>query len=130
MKHDETTSPLAGLTILVVEDEFLIAHEIASALLENGVEVVGPVGSVEAALELIEGGPALDAAVLDVDLMGNKVFPVADSLADRRTPFLFSTGYDADVIPERHQRAIRITKPATAEQIIGALIAAMHKRSA
>jgi CheY-like chemotaxis protein len=114
---------LAGLTILVVEDDFVIAYEIASALSECGAKVVGPAGSVEAALELIERGPPLDAAVLDVDLMGKKVFPVADMLADRLRPYLFVTGYDADVIPQRHRRATRITKPATAEQITAALIA-------
>ena len=127
MKYETAMSPLAGLTVLIVEDEFFIAHEIASALLASGVHVVGPVGSVEAALDLIEGGPALDAAVLDVDLMGKKVFPVADTLADRLTPYVFATGYDPDVIPERHRRATRITKPATVEQIMSALIAVMNE---
>jgi DNA-binding response OmpR family regulator len=127
MNHKATSSALAGLTILVVEDEFLIADEIASVLSESGAHVVGPAGSVEEALQLIERGPPLDAAVLDVDLMGKKVFPVADILADRLTPCVFVTGYDSDVIPQRHRQAARITKPATGEEITAALIAVARK---
>jgi CheY-like chemotaxis protein len=120
-------SGLSGLTILVVEDEFFIAYEIALALSASGTEVTGLVGSVKAALEMITLVLVLDAAVLDVDQVGEKVFSVADNLALRDTPFVFATGYDADVIPQRHRAARRLVEPVTVEQIIHALIAATTK---
>lgn len=126
---------LTGLTILVVEDEFFLADEIASALSAVGAQVAGPAGSVAAAMKIVEGDTMLHAALLDVNLVGEKVFSVADSLLQRGTPFVFATGYDADVIPERHRGTARIAKPAAVEQIIRALISATsehlsHVRSA
>ena len=118
---------LTGLTILVVEDEFFVADAIESALSAFGAQVVGPVASLEEAMELVEAGTPLHAAILDVNLTGKKVFPVADSLAQRGTPFIFTTGYDGDVIPEQYRGAARVTKPATVEQIIHALISATSK---
>ena len=118
---------LTGLTILVAEDEFFIAHEIALALSALGAQVVGPVGSVEAAMKFVEDGTPLHAAILDVNLNGKQVFPVADALVQRDTPFIFTTGYDADVIPGRHHGAARIVKPATVEQIIHALVSATSR---
>ena len=90
---------LTWLTILVVEDEFFLADEIASALSAVGAQVAGPAGSVAAAMKIVEAGTMLHAALLDVNLVGEKVFSVADSLLQRGTPFVFATGYDADVIP-------------------------------
>ncbi len=120
-------SDLEGLTILVVEDEFFVAVEIASALSESGAVIVGPAGSVEQAMEFLAENRRLDLAVLDVNLAGQMVFPVADVLLERGTPFLFVTGYDADVIPVRHRGATRLEKPAAPTQIIRAIIAATPK---
>jgi len=82
--------------ILVVEDESLVAMLVEEGLLDAGAKVVGPAASVEEALRLIEwvaldGG--LNAAVLDLDLNGKAVSPVADRLASLGVPFLFATGY-------------------------------------
>jgi CheY-like chemotaxis protein len=83
---------LAGRRILVVEDEYLIAMDLKRWLRGAGVEVIGPVPSVEQALDLIEEG-ALDAAVLDINLgNGEVVYPVADRLSALGVPYLFATG--------------------------------------
>ena len=83
--------PLSGRRILVVEDEYLIAIEMERWLQEAGAEVAGPVPDTKRALALIEMEP-LDAAVLDVHLNGEPVYPVADRLTERGVPYLFATG--------------------------------------
>ena len=85
-------SPLADLRILVVEDEVFIAWEIEQRLQRLGCEVVGPVGHLERALELART-TALDGALLDVNIKGGVVYPVAEELLARKVPVVFSTGY-------------------------------------
>lgn len=80
--------------VLVVEDEALVAMMIADILEDLGFEVIGPAASVSRALALIESeGP--EVAVLDVNLGGEKVYPVAEALRSRAVPYLFLTGYGA-----------------------------------
>ena len=82
---------LSGRRILVVEDEFLIATELKRWLHEAGAEVIGPVPSVDQALDLIEDH-RLDGAVLDITLGdGDTSYPVADRLEVLRVPYLFAT---------------------------------------
>src|SRR5262249_25056703 len=76
-----------------------------------GAEVLGPVGRVKDALELLEGCERLDGAILDINLSGEEVYDVADALEARAIPFVFATGYDADIIPERYARVTRCEKP-------------------
>lgn len=87
---------LGGQRVLVVENEALVAMAMEDALMDAGAEVVGPAYSVDAAMELIEvrlldGG--LNAAVLDINLDGEVVGPIADRLAALGIPFVFATGY-------------------------------------
>jgi CheY-like chemotaxis protein len=110
-----------GRRILVVEDEYLIADDLRMALEEAGAEVVGPVPSVKEAEELIASDPAIDAALLDVNLRGEQIFAVADRLADREVPFVFATGYDQASIPDRFSDRPRLEKPIKARQIISIL---------
>ena len=79
--------------ILVVEDEFLLAMELEATLWKLGCEVVGPVRNLAEAVELAASEPDLDGAILDVNIGGEMVFPVADLLTTRSVPFLFATGY-------------------------------------
>ena len=111
--------------VLVVEDEALIAMEIESALLDAGFAVVGPAASVAAGTALA-AAEALWAAVLDVNLAGELVFPVADALAGRRVPFLFVTGYSLEVLPPRFRDRPLLRKPCTPRAVIAAL-AGVHK---
>ncbi|TGT57223.1 response regulator, partial [Mesorhizobium sp. M2E.F.Ca.ET.166.01.1.1] len=82
---------LSGLQVLVVEDTFLVALDLSDQLTESGCEVIGPAASVEQALKQLDG-IALDGAVLDVNLQGERSFPIAELLASRGIPFVFLTG--------------------------------------
>lgn len=109
---------LKGLAVLIVEDEFYLADDWALALTSAGARVLGPFGRVEDARRLIEGGEQVDLAILDIDLFGDRVFPVADLLAEKGASFVFATGYDPDVIPERFRDAPRLEKPFTALAVV------------
>lgn len=107
--------------ILVVEDEYLLAMDLEERLAEAGAIVVGPAPRVTAALALIEQTASLDGAVLDVNLGGELVFPVADELMAKGIPFLLATGYSGDEIPERYALIPRLTKPAAPQDIMSEL---------
>jgi DNA-binding response OmpR family regulator len=89
MSGETHVSP-AGRRILLVEDEILICLLIETILGDAGFDVV-VANSIDEALEAIEQGP-MSAAILDLNLKGKKVFPVADRLAELGTPFIFATG--------------------------------------
>ena len=82
---------LRGKRILVVEDEPLVAMMIEDILLGAGAEIVGPAATLANALELVD--QPIDAALLDVNLAGERVYPVARRLLHRGIPFVFATGY-------------------------------------
>lgn len=113
---------LAGRNFLVVEDEYLLADDIASRFRSEGAEVVGPAASVDDALDLLDAGAAVDGAVLDLNLQGEKAFPVADLLVQRNVPFVFATGYDSSAIPERFAGVTRCEKPVDPATVIRALL--------
>jgi CheY-like chemotaxis protein len=112
---------LAGRRVLVVEDNALIAIMFADDLSDAGAEVVGPVATVEDALRLVDSLTAdggLDAAVLDVNLGGRSVEPVADRLAGCGVPFLFATGYGPGFEPPGHPDRPVLHKPFEAELLL------------
>lgn len=111
---------LFGKSVLIVEDEFMIAMGYAMHLEAMGATVVGPVSSVPQALAMVRNQP-IDAAVLDIDLQGTKAFMVADELMERRIGFVFASGYDEVVIPERFSGVIRCAKPANAADVADAV---------
>jgi DNA-binding NtrC family response regulator len=108
---------LRGTRILIVEDEYLLADDLNNALADAGAHVLGPAASVEDATALIEKESAIDAAVLDVNLRGDMVFPLADILRDRGIPFAFATGYDDWALPPRFADAPRVEKPFKSERV-------------
>ncbi len=112
---------LDGRRVLVVEDEYLMARDVARAFEDAGAQVVGPVPSVRHALSLLDGGSPIDFAVLDVNLAGEAVYPLADVLAARGVPFVFATGYDAAAIPTRYARALRLEKPIDPSEVVRAV---------
>jgi CheY-like chemotaxis protein len=113
-----TESILPGRSVLVVEDEYFFADALQSALRQAGATVLGPVPSVEAALELLEREEEPQAAVLDVNLGGEMVHPVADALLARGIPFVFATGYDPSFLPERHGSIRWLTKPCNPSVVL------------
>ncbi|RAZ83140.1 hypothetical protein DPM33_32630 [Mesorhizobium hawassense] len=115
------STPLSGLRVLVVEDTFLVALDLSDELTEAGCDVVGPASSVGQALEEIDGVD-LDGAVLDVNLNGERSFPLAEHLAARDVPFVFLTGYDsATVFPDQFQDTPRLSKPVDTRGLIEAV---------
>lgn len=113
---------LAGRRVLVVEDEYLLADDLCRSLKAAGAEVVGPAPSVDRALGLLEAGPAPDLAVLDVNLGGEPVLPVAEALAARGVRFALATGYDAWALPETLIDVPRCEKPVDARRLIEVLL--------
>ncbi|MBR1127968.1 response regulator [Bradyrhizobium iriomotense] len=97
------SAPLSGCRILVLEDEYFLADDITRALRSAGAEIAGPVGQIDDALPIINDGGVLDGAVLDVNIHGEMVFPVAQELKARQVPFVFTTGYDkVSIAPQFH----------------------------
>jgi CheY-like chemotaxis protein len=117
------TSPISAKRVLVVEDEYLVAMDMSAFLEAAGAHVIGPASNVNAALEVLEH-TELDAAILDVNLRGEMAYPVADALAARGIPFVFTTGYDTCTVPVRFAGVKRCEKPTTPEAISRALFGA------
>lgn len=86
------TPGLEGLKVLVVEDEMMVSMLIEDMLADLGCTVVGPASRLDEAIDLARTAD-LDCAVLDVNLGGQPIFPLADLLRERGAPFAFATGY-------------------------------------
>jgi CheY-like chemotaxis protein len=114
--NEVTTAHPSGRRVLIVEDRYLIACELADAVSRLGFEVLGPAPSVAQACELL-GGEAVDAALLDVNLDGELVFPVAALLAERDVPIIFLTGYDREVLPPPWRGRPSLAKPIEARAL-------------
>jgi DNA-binding response OmpR family regulator len=115
--------PLKGSRILIVEDEYLIADDLAALLREAHAEVIGPVASLPMAMRLVADTEWIDAAVLDVNLRGVNVFPLADELKGRLVPIMFLTGYGANNIPAEYADVVRCEKPMGATHVVEELSA-------
>ena len=115
---------LTGKRVLVVEDEALVSMLVEDELRGAGAEVVGPAPSVGDALRLVEAAAAdggLSAAVLDINLDGRHVKPVADRLAALGVPFLFATGYGETCDTGGHRAAPTLHKPFAPERLVAAV---------
>lgn len=121
-------SEINGQSILVIEDDYMIADDLRIGLEEAGASVVGPAPSIETALRLLAETP-VDLAVLDIDLRGDKAFAVADALKARGVHFVFATGYDQSFIPEPHASSPHVEKPVNVDEIIAALTGPTDSRS-
>lgn len=116
----------SGKRILVVEDEYFLADETRRKLQKLGAIVVGPTGRVDQALQLI-GEQDVDAAILDIQLDGGLVFPVAEKLETLNIPYVFATGYDPSIIPARFNGFTLSEKPIDLEHIAKALFGPKQK---
>jgi two-component SAPR family response regulator len=104
------TERLRGLSILIVEDEFFIAMQVANAIKCCGGSVVGPVADLEKARDLVER-ETVDGVILDLKLNGETSLPFADELMSRGTPVILATGYAQSHIPQRYCDLPRLMKP-------------------
>ena len=111
--------------ILVVEDEYLVAMSLAEALQDAGSIVLGPVPSVDKAIETIELEPQIDGAVVDVNLGGLLAYPVADLLIARKIPFVFTSGYEDNLLRDRYSQVKNCAKPYLFTAMEDALVEAM-----
>jgi DNA-binding LytR/AlgR family response regulator len=114
---------LHGLTIMVVEDDFLAALDLKRLVEERAGTVAGPVGRLEQAQQLARS-VRLDGAILDVKLDGTNSLSLADELVARDVPIILVTGYDVAMLPERFASTPRLPKPfddAAFDQLAGDL---------
>jgi CheY-like chemotaxis protein len=121
--------PLAGIRILVVEDEPLIAMDIEERLLAAGGNVIGPAANPETARRLIaETSP--DAALLDANLAGSRVDDLAFELRRRRVPFAFATGFGRESLPAEFPDAPLLAKPFGSEELVSVVRDLLASREA
>jgi DNA-binding LytR/AlgR family response regulator len=109
---------LDNLRVLIIDDEPLIAMDIASVVVEAGYEVVGMAGTVRRALGLIDRGPSCDVAVLDANLNGESAEPIAAALRQRGAPFVVVSGYTGRQLPGVLTEAPFMAKPYSAERLV------------
>ena len=106
--------------VLIVEDEPLVALELEDTVRQAGFQVRACVGSLEKALAVIRAGE-LDVAVLDCNLRGESIVPVAAALEQRRKPFLFVSGYGRSYLPSQYVGAPFVPKPFEPAVLVCAL---------
>ena len=114
------TADLQGLRIMVVEDEYLVASLIEQMLEIAGCEVAGPIPRLAEAVQAAKN-EACDAAILDVNLAGQQVVPVAEILSRRNIPFLFVTGYGSGSLPAAYAGCPRLGKPFKTAELLDAV---------
>lgn len=113
---------LAALRILVIEDEYFLADDVASELEACGATVLGPIAAADEAASAIDDARP-DCALLDLNLGGEMAFALARRLRARNVPFLLATGYGPEVLPRDLAGIPRIEKPYRAAQAVAALAA-------
>ena len=114
--------------ILVVEDELMIRMLLEDMLAELGYTIVAEAADIEAALEAANNAD-FDLAILDVNLNGQPISPVADALVARGTPFVFATGYGERSLPELYRDRPTLKKPFQMEGLKRLLQSALDQRS-
>ena len=111
-----TASPRTGRRILVVEDEFLIRMLLEDMLTDLGYQLVGVAGRVEEATELAKTKD-FDLAILDVNLDGHDVYPVAELIGKRGLPYMFVTGYGGRGLPDQYRDRPTLQKPFQLDEL-------------
>jgi len=114
------------LRILIVEDEYYLAEDLAETLRNEGAHVIGPVGTLAEAQEIV-GRERLDCAILDMNLRGDMAFPVADRLEAAGIPFIIATGYNSASLPERFSAIPRVEKPFDPREVTAAIPALLDR---
>jgi DNA-binding response OmpR family regulator len=114
------TAALEGIRVLVVEDEYLVAVLIEEMLESAGCVVTGPIPRVPDALDAVDRD-TYDAAVLDINLNGERIDPVAAALTRRNVPFVFVTGYGAAGLPGDYAECPRLCKPFRMADLLGSV---------
>ena len=117
------TVPPGQLSVLVVEDESLVAMNLESILLDLGHTVIGPISSLSELDTALEAGMQADLAILDINIAGEEIYPHARRLQALGIPFLFASGYGASGISEDFVGCTVVPKPYTDRDIAGGISA-------
>jgi two-component system, response regulator PdtaR len=116
-------NPEKSLRVLIVEDEFIIADEIASIVEGVGHSIIGPAGTVDEAMSILEGGNP-DFAIIDANLRGESSSPLAHRLSELHVPFCVCTGYRIDDLRSTFGEVPVVQKPVRARTLLQILAAA------
>jgi CheY-like chemotaxis protein len=106
----DKSAPAGGKRILIVEDELMIRMLLEDMLVELGYTIAAEATRLDEALTAAQAGN-FDIAILDVNLNGKSIEPVAELLATRGTPFIFATGYGEQGLPEAYRNRPTLKKP-------------------
>jgi CheY-like chemotaxis protein len=120
VREQSRPTDLTGRRILLVEDSPVVGPFTADLLEELGCEVLGPAPNMAAARELIEDG-GYDAALMDIHIRGERVFPLCEVLEAKRVPFVLTSGYADWQMPDKWADRPRLQKPYTLDQVREAL---------
>lgn len=119
---------VSGLSVFVVEDEALVALNLEDMLDELGCRIIGPAMRMDKAEQMLDEEFVADVAILDVNIGGQKVFPLAHKLIDRGTPVVFATGYGRAGLPEEFHELPILQKPYTIEDVVSGIEVAVNRR--
>ncbi len=125
MSQNTSGEDLQGLRVLVVEDEAAISLLLEDMLLDFGCEVIGPAARLAAALDTVNR-EQVDLAILDVNVAGEPIYPVADALVQRSVPFVFSTGYGSAGIKDTYRDRPVVQKPFAQSDLRQRLLTALQ----
>ena len=112
-----------------MEDEYFLAQDLVDFFQDLGVQVLGPAASVSEALKLLESAE-VQGAILDVNLRGERVYPVADALRQRHVPFVFASGYGGELEPRAYADVPRCIKPVDFGVLVQTLVEQMDGQRA
>jgi CheY-like chemotaxis protein len=121
----EALDHLEGCRVLLVEDDAMISMMLQDLLEDMGCEVASVASRFDEARRQSEAG-GYDVALLDVNLRGERTFPIAEAMLQRRQPFVLTTGYATTVLPDSLRAAKLLQKPYRRQDLEGALRDAMH----
>lgn len=122
-----TKVSLAGVQVLVIEDEMMVAMLLEDMLSDIGCTQVGPARTVKSALKLIEHAE-FDIAILDVNLNGDETYPIAEALTARGIRFVFASGYSAGGLRKEYRSIPFLQKPFQQRELEQALAAVLSRR--
>lgn len=114
------------MRVLIAEDEFLVGLQLEGDLRAAGCSIVGPFSTLETATRASRR-QRFDLAILDINLNGDRVYPLADELSAREVPFIFLSGYLSADLPQRYRNRPHITKPHDPAALIREIRAAGRK---